>query len=166
MSTANVKTVRIKPNPAGKDRTKNGTASAAQLGGEWVDVQNVCSTSVKMDGVTLYHIAYTGPRKDKPEWEKVMTFNGTLKPAEVIRVHSGSGPESALKTENRTGATYHFFTRNNYVWNNDKADRSALWLTGQNQPFDQPWYEANPPEGKVLQRVGDKLIALANSAAG
>jgi hypothetical protein len=119
-----------------------------------------------MNGVSLYHIAYTGPKKDKPVWEKIMGFTGTLKVGEVMRVHAGSGPESQLKPADRAGANVHLFTGRNYTFNNDKSDRSALWLVGQDKPFDQPWYAATPPEGKVLQRVGDQFSARANAAAG
>ncbi len=32
--------VRMKPNPAGKDRPARGTPTVTQLAGEWVDIRN------------------------------------------------------------------------------------------------------------------------------
>lgn len=163
---ANLESVRIKPNPTGKDRSRYGGASPTQLGAEWVDVKNVSQSPVNLNGVKLYHIAYSGPNDSNGHWDEVISFSGTLQPGQVIRVHSGSGPQSVLRDEDVAGATYHFFTGKNYVWNNDRSDRAALWVTGQSAPFDQAYYDANPPEGVVLERVGDRFLAPSYAAAG
>lgn len=47
-----------KPNPAGKDKNKSGQASAAQLGGEWIDIRNTGAYPVDLSGVEVYHVAY------------------------------------------------------------------------------------------------------------
>lgn len=156
-----LKTVRLKPNPTGKDRTRYGGASAAQLGGEWADIQNVGSQTVDLTGVSLHHIAYSANGTSR--WEQVMSFNGSLGAGKVMRVHAGSGPESALRQEDLAGADYHLFSHGNYVWNNDKADCAGLFDGGSN-PFDKACYAANPPEGMVLQRVGDSLVPSATTA--
>jgi hypothetical protein len=84
---SNLKTVRLKPNPAGKDRTRWGVASATQLGGEWADIENVGSLALDMHGVGLYHVAYKADGGS--HWDLVMSFKGTLQPGKVIRVHAG-----------------------------------------------------------------------------
>jgi hypothetical protein len=89
------KSVRIKPNPAGKDRTRRGGATAAQLGAEWVDLKNEGTVTVTLNGLSLHHVAYSGTT-DKGTWEKVVGFTGSLGAGKVMRVHSGSGPVSAL----------------------------------------------------------------------
>lgn len=149
------KTVRLKPNPPGKDRTRSGT-SQTQLGAEWVDLQNVSSSSIKLDGVELYHIAYAPDGSGR--WDKIMGFQGVLQANQIIRVHSGSGPESALRQEDLAGAQIHLFSGRNYVWNNDRGDCSALWQSGESAPFDKACYDPNPPEGVVLVRLNDKLV--------
>lgn len=120
--------------------------------------------SVDMTGVILYHIAYD--RNGKGTWEEVIRFKGTLASGQTVRVHSGSGPEIVLLPEDRQGATHHLFTgRDQYVWNNDYGDCSALWQDGQANPFDNACYDANPPEGVILVRVGDRLVAPATTKA-
>lgn len=160
-----LRTVRLKPNPSGKDRTRRGGATVAQLGGEWVDIENHGRTSVDLSGVKVYHIAYSGAY-DNGTWEEVMSFKGSLGTGEVIRVHAGSGPLNVLHPNDQQGATYHLFTgRDAYVWNNDRGDCSALWQAGEQLPFDKACYAANPPEGVILVRSGDKLLVPAGSMA-
>lgn len=160
----NLKTIRLKPNPSGKDRTRRGGATAAQLGGEWVDIQNMGSTTVDLTGVTLYHIAYSGVT-DNGTWQKVTTFSGSLGPGKVIRVHAGSGPLSVLHAIDQQGADFHLFTkRDAYVWNNDRGDCSALWQAGEKSYVDKACYSPNPPEGIILVRSGDRLVVPAGSS--
>lgn len=160
---SNLKTVRLKPNPSGKDRTRRGGANATQLGGEWADIQNVGDKPVKLDGVGLYHVAYSADGRTS-RWEEVMKFKGILQPKACIRVHAGSGPESVLLAVDKSGADFHLFSGGNYVWNNDKADCAGLFMGGEATPFDKACYAANPPEGVILNRVGDALTASATTA--
>ena len=159
MST--LQTVRLKPNPAGKDRTRWGGASAAQLGGEWADIENRGSHGADLQGVGLFHVAYKADGSS--QWELVMSFKGVLQPGQVMRIHAGAGPESALRAEDKAGAHIHLFTGGNYVWNNDKGDCAGLFLNSATQ-LDKACYAANPPEGVVLNRVGDSLIAATQAA--
>ncbi len=161
-----LKSIRLKPNPSGKDRTRRGGATATQLGGEWVDIQNTGNAAVDLSGVKLYHIAYSGAT-DNGRWEEVMSFKGSLGAGQVMRVHSGGGPLSALHTIDQQGADYHLFTgRDAYVWNNDRGDCSTLWQAGESEPFDKACYDPNPPEGVILVRVGNKLVVPTASIAG
>ena len=164
---SDLKTVRLKPNPPGKDRARYGAVNQTQLGAEWADLKNVSQRSVDVTGVKVYHVAYSGPTDRNGTWDEVTGFTkGVLAPGEVVRVHSGSGPQIVLRQEDLAGADYHTFTgKDRYVWNNDRSDRSGIGRSSSSLN-DQAWYEANPPEGKVLQRVGEKLIPLASSAAG
>jgi predicted extracellular nuclease len=147
---------RAKPNPAGKDKNKSGHASAAQLGGEWIDVRNTGSYTVDLTSVEVNHSAYDSA--GQRSWAAVTTLSGTLGPGQVIRVHSGSGPEAYLNTEDRQGADRHHFTGKNYVWNNDKGDTPALWQLGSNVWIDNTYYDPYPLEGAVLVRRHEKLV--------
>ncbi len=159
----NLQNVQLKPNPSGKDRTPCGTATAAQLGGEWVDIKNMGNTSVDLTRVKLYHIAYSG-KSDNGKWEEIMLFTGTLGPGKVIRVHAGSGPLNVLHLIDQQGADFHLFTKRDvYMWNNDRGDCSALWQAGENHPFDKACYSPDPPEGVILVRSGDRLVVPAGS---
>ena len=83
-----------------------------------------------------------------------------------MRVHSGSGPVSALSQVDRQGADVHVFTnRDNYIWNNDRGDCAALQDESESKKFDQCWYDRKPPEGIVLERVNDKFQAPAIATA-
>lgn len=158
---ADLQTVRLKPNPSGKDRTRWGGATATQLAGEWADIENKGLQGYDLQDVGLYHIGY------KPDgsgqWDLVMSFKGVLRPGQVMRIHAGSGPESVLLPEDKSGADFHFFTGGNYVWNNDKADCAGLFRNNTTQ-IDKACYAANPPEGAILMRVGDSLVPVTTSA--
>ena len=159
-----MRSVRIKPNPAGKDRTRRG-ATASQLGAEWVDLKNAGTTAVVLNGLSLFHVAYSGAT-DNGKWERVTGFTGQLNAGKVMRVHSGSGPVSALNQAHLQGADVHVFTnRDNYIWNNDRGDCSALQKDGESEKFDQCWYDGRPPEGIVLVRVNNKFVVSASSMA-
>lgn len=153
-----LETVRLKPNPSGKDRARNGDASQAQLGAEWADIKNLGQGNVDLAGIKLFHVAYSGST-DNGRWEEVTGFSkGILGPGQSVRIHSGSGPESALHAADRAGADYHIFTnKDRYVWNNDRGDCAALGRTDR-ELSDQAWYDAYPPEGEILQRSGNKLV--------
>lgn len=161
-----LQSVRLKPNPAGKDRTRRGGAATAQLGGEWVDIQNTGAAPVDLSGVTLYHVAYSGAC-DAGTWQPVMNFKGILGVGEVLRVHAGHGPVAALHAVDQQGANYHLFTgRDQYDWNNDRGDCAALFQAGQSDPFDRAWYDPNPPEGVILTRLGTRLAYTSGVYSG
>lgn len=148
---------RIKPNPAGKDKTPSGDASASQLAGEWVDFKNTGASPVNLAGVDLYHLAYA-VGSTEGRWEKVTNFTGSLPVGQTVRVHSGSGPDSAIRAEDRAGADHHVFTKRNYVWNNRQGDKPTLYDPTLQQNIDQASYDPYPPEGQVLIRAGNKLV--------
>ena len=146
--------IKAKPNPVGKDKVGN-IIPQLQLAGEWVDFKNVSGVPIDLINVELYHWAYKSP---KAEWEIVLDFSGTLPAGEIVRVHSGGKiPESNLRPEDYQGADHHVFSGKNYTWNNDKKDYPRLWNKSTKKWIDSTYYEAWPPEGKVLVRRGDKL---------
>jgi len=153
---------RIKPNPAGKDRNRQGQTQAAQLAAEWVDFKNDGTTPFNCLQLELWHRAHHAGQA--PTWEKIMSFKGTLQPGKTVRVHSGSGPESAIRDEDRRGADFHLFTDKNYVWNNKEGDTPALYNPTTKVTLDSASYDPNPPEGEVLVRSGDKLVPATKAA--
>jgi len=161
---ASLRITQIKPNPAGKDRNRHGSASAAQLGAEWVDFKNVSGSAQPLAGLELYHLAYSHPGA-KPEWEKIMSFNGTLGVGQTVRVHSGQvRSPSILNAEDLRGADFHLFTgRDAYVWNNREGDSPGLWWNQQRAWEDKAEYDPNPPEGAILVRSGSKLVPASTS---
>ena len=151
---------RIKPNPAGKDKARYGSPSAAQLGGEWVDVQNSGKSAVNTTGVGLWHLAYPASG-GKSEYRLVCNLpDCTLKAGEVLRVHAGQRRDlSVLNAEDRSGADWHSFTGEDaYVWNNREGDAPALYEPAAKATIDSASYDPYPPEGVVLHRQGAKLV--------
>ena len=154
-----LKTIRLKPNPTGKDRTRHG-ATAAQLAAEWVDIQNTGKQAVDVTGVVVMHVAYR-PGASQGHWEKVLSLpKVVLASGRVIRIHAGqTRPAGVIRPEDLAGADIHLFTgEDRYIWNNDRADCSSLWLPGKNDPFDKAWYAEKPAEGAILLRSGDWLV--------
>ena len=154
---------RIKPNPAGKDRARYGSPSAAQLGGEWVDIRNSGKYSVNTSGIGLWHLAYPAAG-GKPEYRLVVNLpDCTLKPSEVLRVHAGQRRDlSVLNAEDRNGADWHSFTGEDaYVWNNREGDAPTLHERATNETIDSATYDPHPPEGFVLHRQGTELVPVS-----
>lgn len=157
--------IRIKPNPAGKDRPGHGAPSAAQLAAEWVDFRNDTGQDVSLNNVSLWHLAHALGRK--PEWSKVTPFSGTLPAGKIVRVHSGQKRElSVIRPEDLAGADYHVFTGDDaYVWNNKEGDTPLLFNDVKKETIDRASYDPNAPEGAVLVRQGDKLVPSVARAA-
>lgn len=148
---------KAKPNPAGKDRVGRNLTLADQLAAEWVDIKNTGGTAVDLSSVELYHWAY--PLLRQPEWELVTGFSGVLNAGQTVRVHSGNPISlTQMRVEDKSGAEHHVFTRKNYVWNNDKADHPLLWYKISRQELDRTSYDAPTQNGKVLMRIGSKLV--------
>ncbi len=151
---------KIKPNPSGKDRSRSGSTAAGQLAAEWVDIKNVGWSPVRMDGLALYHKAYMEGAA-QPHWDKIMSFACTLPAGCTLRVHSGWGPDSSIRIEDRIGADIHVFTFRDYVWNNNQGDSPTLFSPVLDQNIDQAFYDPFPPEGDVLIRSGSKLVPVS-----
>ena len=148
---------RAKQNPAGKDRVSRTLTPAVQLAAEWVDVKNGGTSPINLNGVELYHYAYLA--NGGTEWEKAIVFSGALGAGMTVRVHSGNPiPLVQMNMEDRNGADHHVFTGKNYIWNNTRPEFPRLWYTPSRQWLDETSYDVPVPEGKILIRVGVKLI--------
>lgn len=158
----NLKVIRLKPNPAGKDITLFG-ATAEQLAGEWVDIRNEGTTGFDLRGLFLYHQAYVGTSAEW-KWAPVISsnavINNVLPPWQTLRVHSGAVRSlDVVRQEDMTDADLHAFTgRDAYIWNNSQSDAAAVWNPANKQFIDRADYGAFPPEGSVLVRQGDMLL--------
>ncbi len=153
----------IKPNPAGKDRNRNG-ATPTQLAAEWVDFRNDAGQTVNLSGLSLWHKAYS---PGTSTWQKITTFTGgSLGAGQIMRVHSGQARQGVISQDDMAGAHQHVFTgRDAYVWNNREGDTPALYVEARQDTIDTASYDPNPPEGVVLVRQGDKLVGRANAAS-
>lgn len=154
--------IRIKPNPAGKDRPRHGAPTATQLAAEWVDWRNDTGSSISLAGVALWHKAYSGSQW---KWERITGFTGNVGIGEIVRIHSGVTRHGVVATDDLAGAHHHLFTgADRYVWNNREGDTPLLHNDPKQETIDSASYDPNPPEGAVLIRQGDKLIGRANAA--
>ena len=143
--------IRIKPNPAGKDRPGHGAPSPSQLAAEWADFRNDDTRDASLADVSMWHRSFAPGRE--PEW---------------VRVHSGENRDlSILRPEDYSGAEYHVFTgRDAYVWNNREGDTALLFHETTRETIDKASYAPNPPEGAVLVRSRDQLVPGLARAAG
>lgn len=157
---------QLKPNPAGKDRSRSGNLNPSQLASEWIDIKNIGSYDVNLENVELNHRAFS-PSHPQGQWAPVLAFAKFLLPAgKTVRVHAGQSRELlVIRPEDRQGAEYHcFIGRDAYVWNNAEGDTAGLWdLTSQHW-IDAASYDPNPPEGLILIRSGPKLVPAASLA--
>ncbi len=153
--------IRLKPNPAGKDRPAHGRPTPTQLAAEWVDFRNDAGQPVALGGVALYHLSYAPGRA--PQWQRVTGFTGTLPAGQIVRVHAGQVRDlSVIAADDRAGADHHVFTGEDaYVWNNREGDSPLLQNETTRQTIDRSSYAPNPPEGVVLVRQGDQLVPVA-----
>jgi len=150
-----LKVTQGKPNPTGKDRLGSATPNS-QLVGEWMDIKNSGTEDYLMAGIALQHVAYTAGYPNGI-WTNVLNFTeGTLEVGKVVRIHSGSKPDF-LSWEDQSGADFHVYTNGDYVWNNDKSDRPRIVSGGSDSVIDETMYDAYPPEGEILKRIGNKL---------
>ena len=158
---SNPRIVRLKPNPAGKDRSRY-RIDTSQIVAEWVDIENLDAAAANLTGVELHHLAYP-PAGGQARWEKVIGLTGQLGSGKTLRVHSGKEvPVAQLRPEDAQGADFHLFAqRDLYVWNNADGDCAGLWQRDLGQWRDKACYDPLPPEGVVLVRRGDKLVLEA-----
>lgn len=154
----NIRVVRLKPNPVGKDRSRHGVV-AVQVAAEWVDLENLGHASASLEGVEVHHLAYPAGG-GQARWEKVIGLQGELASGKTVRVHSGREvPVPELRPEDVQGADFHIFAgRDLYAWNNAEGDCAGLWERGTQAWLDKACYDRYPPEGVVLVRQGDKLV--------
>jgi hypothetical protein len=137
---------RALPNPAGKDRTPNNQVTNQQLNGEWMEFANTTPYSIALQDFQLLH--YTFDRGcQKTGEDLVMSFTGNLAAGHSVRVHSGSGTPYTEST-----IRHLFVNGGNFIWNNRCGDTAVLRNAARTL-VDWANYEANPPEGVVLNRV-------------
>jgi len=159
-----IQITQAKPNPAGKDKSQ-GRPIAAQLLGEWVDLKNIGDAAVSLSTLHLAQSKF-GPGCQLKErasiyWNRVPSI--ALSPGETVRVHTGHESDSYLmSTEDRSGVHHHAYVNNgNFVLNNDCGDNLSIWWQGNDKQWhqdDAASYDAYPPEGQILRRVGSKLM--------
>lgn len=122
--------------------------------------KNTGRSSVDLTGVSLFHKAFK--QDGSFEWDLVVRLFGEIGTGQVLRVHSGKGPFSVVRAEDKVGSDYYMFTgQSRYMWNNDYGDASLLWQPSDKVTIDEASYDPYPPEGAILQRAGSKLVAPA-----
>ncbi|HRY49088.1 MAG TPA: hypothetical protein P5186_13655 [Candidatus Paceibacterota bacterium] len=155
---------RAKPNPLGKDKS-NGYPISTQLLGEWVDIQNIGDTGVSLAAVHLAHSEFHPGCSLKNEAS--IYWNGTsspeLRPGETVRIHTGRSSDTwQMSPEDRNGVHHHAYAEmGSFVLNNDCGDNVSVWWKDKDGNWhreDRAGYGPRPQEGKILQRMGDRLI--------
>jgi hypothetical protein len=156
---------RAKPNPVGKDKSGNNPI-ASQLLGEWVDLKNTGDAAVDLSHLNLAHREFDD--KCIAKAEPKIYWSGSrgviLQPSQIVRVHTGRRRDATLMNAvDQNGVHVHEYAESgSFVLNNKCGDTLSVWWQSD---ADKKWhledtasYAANPSEGKLLQRVGDKLV--------
>ncbi len=151
---------RAKPNPIGKDKSTGGIPKPEQLLGEWVDIKNIGSESIRFSTMHLSHTLYGSRCEETGRTENYWSdsSSSSLEPEQILRVHTGRKADEALMSAEDRGtvAWRGFAERSNFVLNNACGDIiTILWNDGS----DTASYKANQPEGAILTRVGNNLVA-------
>jgi hypothetical protein len=155
--------IRIKPNPRRKEMfiATGANPTPAHFGGEWADIMNMSRLPVRLDGLELCH-RMQGQVPSQGGWTRILRLAGVLDPEEVIRIHSGPGPDaSLLHPEDRAGADHHLFTgRNEYIWGLTNGDGVGLRDSATGQWIDLATYDPNPPQDAALLRIENRLASM------
>lgn len=156
---------KAKPNPAGKDKAGN-CPIAGQLLGEWVDLKNTGDAAVDLSALNLANREFGEKCTVTTESKIYWTGQGgvSLQPGQIVRVHTGRSRDAAsMNAVDQAGANVHVYAESgSFVLNNKCGDSLGVWWQ---TAADKKWhledaasYNANPVEGKVLQRVGKNLV--------
>lgn len=156
---------RAKPNPLGKDRSRQGGPKPEQLVREWVDILNEGTEAVPFGRMQLHHTKFGNSCSEVLGTDCYWKGNGdsqALAPGQVLRVHTGKKiDEHFLVGEDLGDVAWRAFAGcGNFVLNNDCGDTiSVLWQNDRSQWLrDSATYNPRPPEGVILHRVGDRLV--------
>ncbi len=160
---------RAKPNPTGKDKS-GSYPIPQQLLGEWVDLKNIGDANVTL---SMLHLSDTDFEPGCGAKQPTIYWNGsqytTLKPGEIVRVHTGKSADVAsMRSEDKSGVHYHAYAeKGNFVLNNTCGDTLAVWYKdkdGKWRQDDEASYSPKPPEGTVLYRAGASLVPAGATA--
>lgn len=149
---------RAVPNPTGKDRTPANQVTNHQLNSEWMEFANTGQRDLPMEGVSLSDYTFDNGCRKTGE-AIVMSFSGSLRSGQSVRVHTGTGAPSD------EGTIRHLYAgRSNFVWNNRCGDTAVL-RNNRNEVVDYAAYDPNPPEGVILNRLpGTHKLSGASAA--
>jgi hypothetical protein len=154
---------RAKPNPPGKERQRGPVESEILLG-EWVDIENVGTESITFSNIKLHHTKFNSLCQTRGGTECYWNAEGRglLKPAQILRVHTGKQCEKAQLAPVDDGDTdWHAYAeRDNFVLNNRCGDIIVItWVDEQGRSFkDAASYAPNPRAGAILVRLDNQLI--------
>jgi hypothetical protein len=165
--------IQAKPNPAGKDRSKDKNGSGApepqHLFGEWVDIRNSGNDSIHFSTIQVRHALFDQHCKATGETELYWlgASEDFLKPGQVLRVHAGKREDSAAMQEtDRNGAEWHgYLEGDDFVLNILCGDKIIVTWRDAFDQVGHDWaaYAPNPPVDAILKRSGN---LLAGAAAG
>ncbi len=150
-----------KPNPYGKDKSKN-EPKREQLIAEWVTIENTSKVRIELSRLKLAHTEYD--KNDDPKPKPKIYWNGTagdfLNPGQKLRIHAGHERDcSLLQQVDIDGTDLHAYTEEGeFVLNNEPGDVIYIYLDGNE--VDRASY-TTPTEGAVLIREGAKLVEVA-----
>lgn len=159
---------RIRPRPPGKRKPRDGAVGEEAGTGEWIDLRNESPKTLSTRGISLYRVVEAGSG-GTAEYRFVVSLpDCSLKPEEILRVHSGRRRElSLLPSEDRLGAEWHTFTSEAaYIWADRQGDTALLYEATSKEMIDWASFDPDPPEGAVLQRQGAKLVTASTAPAG
>ncbi len=165
MST-NLRILRAKPNPLGKDGKEQRSTEISRsevLLGEWVDIENIGTESITFSSIQLHHTLFNDLCQTRGETEVYWSAagRGLLKPAQVLRVHTGKHRDKTLMaTVDDADTDWHAFAESDdFVLNTRCGDIVVVtWLDEEGRTHkDAASYAPHPPAGAILTRSDNQL---------
>lgn len=156
--------VHCKPNPSGKDAVRSHPRPE-QLLGEWVDLYND-GAAIRLSSLHLAHTQFSG--NCRPAAQPTVYWNGSasdiLESQKTVRIHTGKSRDASMMAPlDWRGADIRAYAESGgFVLNNDCGDVLSLWTKdsgGNWQKLDGTSYAPYPPEGAILVRQGNDLVA-------
>lgn len=132
--------------------------------GEWVDVKNTGTESVRFNVMALTHTLFNDYCQVTGRQETYWTGGGTneLRAGKIVRIHTGhKSDEHLMNANDRVGCDWHGYADSDRFKLNNKCGDTIIvtWQDAYGRTLqDAAQYDKNVPEGVILVRSGSKLV--------
>jgi hypothetical protein len=147
----------------GEDQRSTEISRSEVLLGEWVDIENIGTESITFSSIQLHHTLFNDLCQTRGETEVYWSAEGRglLKPAQVLRVHTGKHRDKThMASVDDADTDWHAFAgRDDFVLNTRCGDIVVVtWTDEEGRSYkDAASYAPHPPAGAILTRSDHQL---------